>query len=184
MPSRTEKQRRFIFAKRGRYGTKGKTPKRWLWVWGPEWDRLAEVRVIRPEQHFLIESAESDPGYREHMSDDFEDLAERDTEALDRYDRKVIEGALAECFDYHFLSGVRYDRKNRYYDVWYQDIGGKRRELRLAKTADDWFWVHFYQNLHMQQGSLLTFLPYRWRCDGARGVANLIRDVACRSYRS
>ena len=148
-------------------------------MWGPEWDRLAECRVIGPDQHFLLESAEANRGYKEHMA-----LAEMNTEALDRYDRKVIEGALSECFDYHSLSGVKYDRKNRYYDVWYQDIGGKRRELMLTKTADDWFWVHFYQSLSWREGSLITLIPYRWRCDGARGVANLIRDVACRSYRS
>ena len=178
MPSRTEKQRSFIFAKRSQYGTKKKTPKRWLWVWGPEWERLSEGRIIMPLHYALIESAEADRGYKDHMDNDFEDLAEKNTEVLDRYDRKVITQALTECFDYHNISGVIYEGKSRSYHVWYQNLGGRRQEFRLTKTGDDWMWVHFYQTMYRQEGSRITMLPFRWKCDGARGVANLIRDVA------
>ena len=32
MPSKTEKQRKFIFYKRGKYKTKKNTPKSWKWL--------------------------------------------------------------------------------------------------------------------------------------------------------
>lgn len=46
MPARSEKQRRFIFAKRRQYGKKKDTPKRWKWVWGEEWTKLKESRIL------------------------------------------------------------------------------------------------------------------------------------------
>jgi len=43
MPAKSEQQRKMIFAKRGQYKTKAKTPKKWKWVWGKEWEKLEEV---------------------------------------------------------------------------------------------------------------------------------------------
>jgi hypothetical protein len=42
MPAHTEKQRRFIWAKRRQYGNKKSTPKKWKWIWKPEWVKLKE----------------------------------------------------------------------------------------------------------------------------------------------
>jgi hypothetical protein len=42
MPATSEKQRRFIWAKRREYGTKKSTPKKWKWIWKPEWVKLKE----------------------------------------------------------------------------------------------------------------------------------------------
>ena len=42
MPSVSEKQRRFIWAKRREYGKKKSTPKKWKWIWKPEWVDLKE----------------------------------------------------------------------------------------------------------------------------------------------
>jgi hypothetical protein len=37
MPASSEKQRRFIWAKRREYKKKKSTPKKWKWIWKPEW---------------------------------------------------------------------------------------------------------------------------------------------------
>ncbi len=42
MPAHSEKQRRFIWAKRREYGKKKSTPKKWKWIWKPEWVKLKE----------------------------------------------------------------------------------------------------------------------------------------------
>ena len=42
MPASSEKQRRFIWAKRREYGKKKSTPKKWKWIWKPEWVDLKE----------------------------------------------------------------------------------------------------------------------------------------------
>lgn len=42
MPAESEKQRRFIWAKRREYGKKKSTPKKWKWIWKPEWVKLKE----------------------------------------------------------------------------------------------------------------------------------------------
>jgi len=42
MPSRSEKQRNFIFAKRSEYKTKSNTPEDWQWVWDSEWEKIEE----------------------------------------------------------------------------------------------------------------------------------------------
>lgn len=205
MPSSTQRQRKFIFAKRRQYGTPSRTPERWLWVWGPEWERLAEGRIVGPGQHALLEAAEGDPGYRPHPGNDFIRLAMRATEPLSSYDRKVISAALEECFTYHKISSVKYrgwaggdpictagvagayrrsDRSGRvarFYDVWFSNLGGSRREFWLAKTEDDWFWVSTRFSVHYWEGSVPQLMPTQWRCDGNQGVANLIGDVLSRS---
>ena len=45
MPATSEKQRRFIWAKRREYGKKKSTPKKWKWIWKPEWVKLKESRI-------------------------------------------------------------------------------------------------------------------------------------------
>jgi hypothetical protein len=37
MPARSKKQTRLIWALRRKYGTKTKAPKKWKWVFDPEW---------------------------------------------------------------------------------------------------------------------------------------------------
>lgn len=46
MPARSEKQRRFIWAKRREYGKKKTTPKKWRWIWKPEWVELSESYIL------------------------------------------------------------------------------------------------------------------------------------------
>ena len=43
MPAKSKKQLKFIFAKRGQYGSKSKTPKKFKWVWGKEWAHLESI---------------------------------------------------------------------------------------------------------------------------------------------
>jgi hypothetical protein len=47
MPSRSERQRNFIFAKRGEYKTKSDTPEDWKWVWNDEWEKIEERFPIK-----------------------------------------------------------------------------------------------------------------------------------------
>jgi hypothetical protein len=46
MPATSEKQRRFIWAKRREYGKKKSTPKKWKWIWKPEWVKLKESFIL------------------------------------------------------------------------------------------------------------------------------------------
>jgi hypothetical protein len=46
MPATSEKQRRFIWAKRREYKKKKSTPKKWKWIWKPEWVDLKESFVL------------------------------------------------------------------------------------------------------------------------------------------
>jgi len=46
MPAKTEKQRRFIWAIRRKYGTRKNAPKKWKWVFGEEWSHLAKESHI------------------------------------------------------------------------------------------------------------------------------------------
>jgi hypothetical protein len=46
MPSTSEKQRRFIWAKRREYKKKKSTPKKWKWIWKPEWVDLKESLIL------------------------------------------------------------------------------------------------------------------------------------------
>jgi hypothetical protein len=46
MPAVSEKQRRFIWAKRREYGKKKSTPKKWKWIWKPEWVKLKESFIL------------------------------------------------------------------------------------------------------------------------------------------
>jgi len=43
MPSRSEQQRKFIFAKRNQYGSKDKAPEKWKWVFDKEWETIEEM---------------------------------------------------------------------------------------------------------------------------------------------
>ena len=40
MHSKSEKQRKFIFYKRNKYGSKKKTPKKDKWIWEEGWNHL------------------------------------------------------------------------------------------------------------------------------------------------
>jgi len=42
MPAKSQKQLKFIYAKRHQYGSKSKTPKKWKWVWNDEWLKVRE----------------------------------------------------------------------------------------------------------------------------------------------
>lgn len=43
MPSKSDAQRKMIFAKRNQYGSKEKAPKEWKWVFDKGWDTLEEA---------------------------------------------------------------------------------------------------------------------------------------------
>lgn len=45
MPSKTKKQRNFIFYKRSKYKNKNNTPKSWKWIWGKEWKHIKETYI-------------------------------------------------------------------------------------------------------------------------------------------
>lgn len=42
MPSKSEQQRKYIFAMRGKYGSKDKAPEDMKWVFNPEWEKVEE----------------------------------------------------------------------------------------------------------------------------------------------
>jgi len=42
MPAKSSKQLRFIWANRRKYKNKKHTPKKWKWIWKPEWIHLKE----------------------------------------------------------------------------------------------------------------------------------------------
>ena len=42
MPSSTEQQRKFIFAKRGQYKSKENTPDKWKFIWDKDWEKVQE----------------------------------------------------------------------------------------------------------------------------------------------
>jgi hypothetical protein len=47
MPSKSEAQRKLVFAKRGQYGSKSKTPEDWKWVWNDDWTRVEESSLTK-----------------------------------------------------------------------------------------------------------------------------------------
>lgn len=64
MPAKTERQRRFIFAKRREFKTKTETPKKWRWIWKPEWTELAESRIMTFESFNLFQEYNIHHQYR------------------------------------------------------------------------------------------------------------------------
>ena len=46
MPAKSVKQLRFIYALRGKYKSKKKTPKKYKWVWNDEWLHLKKESYI------------------------------------------------------------------------------------------------------------------------------------------
>jgi hypothetical protein len=52
MPAQSKKQLALVYARRNQYGSKEKTPKKWLWVWKPEWGHLKEGHVITRFEDF------------------------------------------------------------------------------------------------------------------------------------
>ncbi len=66
MPSTSEKQRRFIWAKRREYGKKKSTPKKWRWIWKPEWVKLKESKIQNFKQF--------NEGYGTLSKDDLENI--------------------------------------------------------------------------------------------------------------
>jgi hypothetical protein len=45
MPSKTEKQRKYIFYKRSLYKNKKNTPKSWKWIWEKGWNQIKESYI-------------------------------------------------------------------------------------------------------------------------------------------
>lgn len=52
MPSSTEKQRSFIFAKRSEYGSKEKTPEKDKWIWEKGWEQVESFKRERYQKFF------------------------------------------------------------------------------------------------------------------------------------
>lgn len=55
MPSKSKKQRKFIFAKRNQYKTKANTPKKWQWIWNDEWEKIEEAISLLPISYKYIQ---------------------------------------------------------------------------------------------------------------------------------
>ena len=55
--SKSEQQRKFIFAKRGQYKDKEHTPKKWIWIWEKAYEQI-ESKLLQeaftPRQKQLI----------------------------------------------------------------------------------------------------------------------------------
>ena len=151
------------------------------------WERLAEGRILGPAGHAMLEAADRAAGYEPYPLNDFASPGVVDelggsktgTRTINQYDRKVISTALRDCFSGHQISTVmrHYINGARYYDIWFQNAAGQRFEFRLTKTDDDWFWVWLYFSVHKRVGRSFQMMPFHWKCDGSRGVANLIRQV-------
>ena len=47
MPAKSKKQLRLIWAIRRKWGSKSKAPKKWKWVFSPEWSKLEESHIMR-----------------------------------------------------------------------------------------------------------------------------------------
>lgn len=45
MPSKTEKQRKYVYFLRGKYKTKKDTPEKYKWVWNDEWLKVEEMKL-------------------------------------------------------------------------------------------------------------------------------------------
>jgi len=43
MPSKSEQQRKFIFAKRSQYRSKEKTPEKYKFIWEKSWEEIEET---------------------------------------------------------------------------------------------------------------------------------------------
>lgn len=46
MPAKSNKQLRFIYAKRGQYKNKKSTPSKWKWIWNDEWLHVRESIIL------------------------------------------------------------------------------------------------------------------------------------------
>jgi len=49
MPSQSEKQRQFIFIKRGEFKTKDKTPEKWKWIWDKDWEVIKRNGITKKQ---------------------------------------------------------------------------------------------------------------------------------------
>jgi len=58
MPSRSEKQRKFIFAKRGQFKSRDKAPDKWKWVFDKEWEEIEENIIMKPYKRKFEEKIE------------------------------------------------------------------------------------------------------------------------------
>lgn len=54
MPSSSEQQRKFIFAKRGQYKSKENTPDKWKWIWGKEWETIKKENGLKKYKSLLL----------------------------------------------------------------------------------------------------------------------------------
>lgn len=52
MPSKTEKQRNYIFYLRGKYKSKDKTPDKDKWIWDSGWEQVEEQKMERYKRKF------------------------------------------------------------------------------------------------------------------------------------
>lgn len=57
MPSKSDKQRRYIFALRSKYKSKSNTPKEDMWIWEKDWDKIQEKKksqIVGYNQQFEV----------------------------------------------------------------------------------------------------------------------------------
>jgi len=55
MPSSSEQQRKFVYAKRSEYGSKGKTPEKFKWVWNDDWLTVKKENQLKRYKPLLSE---------------------------------------------------------------------------------------------------------------------------------
>ncbi len=53
MPSKTKKQRTWIFTQRSKYKSKDNTPEDMKWIWKSDWEKVEEVRLKRYKSKYI-----------------------------------------------------------------------------------------------------------------------------------
>jgi len=56
MPATSQAQRGLVFGKRNQYGSKEKTPKKWIWIWGEEWENKGKLPAKKTNESFNVDS--------------------------------------------------------------------------------------------------------------------------------
>ena len=57
MPSKSEKQRKFIFARRSQYKTKENTPEKFKWVWEKDWEKIDDSLTFDQFFDLIVEGS-------------------------------------------------------------------------------------------------------------------------------
>jgi len=108
MPSKSKKQRNWIFHLRGKYKTQKNTPEKYKWIWEKEWEQIEEDRLKRYKP--ILKEALS-PKERERIKKEIDEL-----------DLKIKKSAFVDPIDFR--------RKDELFSLLLSD--GESTQLRLA----------------------------------------------------